>query len=96
MRSPCSPETSSSAASRAGTNGRARCRPSACQMEYARSLAGLRGLDGEELDGLLGYLAEKPLGGLSGGEASGLIRAWQEMRGKAAWGRTPSIRAVAR
>ena len=39
-----------------------------------QSLASRLGLDGEQLDGLCQRLFEKPLEGLSGGEASGLIR----------------------
>ena len=62
------------------SNGRARSRPSARQMEYAQSLAGRVGLDAEQLEGLCQRLFAKPLGELSGGEASGLIRALQEMR----------------
>ena len=62
-------------------NGRAPSRASARQMEYAQSLAGRLGMDSEQLDGHCQRLFEKPLGELSGGEASGLICALQEMRG---------------
>ena len=76
------------------TNCRARTRPSARQMEFARSLAGRRGLDAEQLDGICQRLFKKPLGELSGGEASGLILALQELR--EGWqGRTTSIARTA-
>jgi hypothetical protein len=56
-------------------------RLSACQMEYAQSLAGRLGMDAEQLDGLCGQGYEKPLAELAGGEASGLIRTLQEIQG---------------
>jgi len=62
------------------SNGRVRSRPSARQLEYARELAGRVGMDAEQLAGLAQRLFSKPLGEISGGEASGLIRALQEMR----------------
>ncbi len=61
-------------------NGKARTRPSARQMEYAQTLAGRIGMDAGQLEGLCQRLFEKPLGELSGSEASGLIRALQEMQ----------------
>ena len=61
-------------------NGKVRTRPSARQMEYAQALAGRIGMDAEQLAGLSQRLFEKSLDELSGGEASGLIRALQEMR----------------
>ena len=81
--SPCSPLAAGAGGFRrpsSRTNGRARSRPSARQMEFARSLAGGLGFDGEQRDGLCQRLFEKPLEELSGGKASGLIRALQEMR----------------
>ena len=62
------------------TNGRARARPSARQMEYATSLANRLGMETEKLDELCQRLFEKPIGELNSSEASGLIRALQEMR----------------
>ena len=62
------------------SNGRARSRPSARQMTYAHGLAGRLGMDAGQLDGLCRRLFEKPLAALTGGEASELIRALQEMR----------------
>jgi hypothetical protein len=62
------------------SNGRAHSRPSARQMEFAQGLAGRLGMDAAQLDGLCQRLFEKPLAELTGGEASGLIRALQEMR----------------
>jgi len=61
-------------------NGRVRSRPSARQMEYAQTLAGRVGMDAGQLEGLCQRLFEKPVEELSGGEASGLIRALQEIR----------------
>ena len=62
------------------SNGRVHSRLSARQMEYAQTLAGRIGMDAEQLEELSQRLFEKPLAELSGGEASGLIRALQEMR----------------
>ena len=62
------------------SNGRVRSRPSARQLEYVQELAGRVGMDAEQLEGLAQRLFSKPLGEISGGEASGLIRALQEMR----------------
>ena len=62
------------------TNGKARSRPSARQLEYVQTLAGRIGMDAGQLERLSQRLFERPLGELSGGEASGLIRALQEMR----------------
>jgi hypothetical protein len=62
-------------------NGRGRSRLSARQMEYAQTLAGRLGMDAEQLDTVCRQRYEKPLEELTGGEASGLIRALQEMQG---------------
>jgi hypothetical protein len=61
-------------------NGKARSRPSARQLEYVQELAGRIGMDAEQIEDLCQRLFAKPRGELSGGEASGLIRALQEMR----------------
>jgi len=61
-------------------NGKARSRPSARQLAYVEELAGRVGLDAEQIEGLCQRLFKKALGEISGGEASGLIRALQEMR----------------
>ncbi len=61
-------------------NGKARSRPSIRQLEYVQELASRLGMDAEQIEGLSQRLFEKPLGELFGGEASGLIRALQEMR----------------
>jgi len=61
-------------------SGKPRSRPSARQLEYVQELAGRVGLDAEQIEGLCQRLFEKPLAEISGGEASGLIRALQEMR----------------
>jgi hypothetical protein len=62
------------------TNGKARSRPSARQLEFAQGLAGRLGMDAEKLNEFCQRLFEKSLAELSGGEASGLIRALEEMR----------------
>jgi hypothetical protein len=61
-------------------NGKVPSRPSARQLEYVQNLASRLGLDAEQIEGLCQRLFEKPLEELSSGEASGLIRALQEMR----------------
>jgi len=61
-------------------NGKARSRPSVRQLEFVKELAGRVGLDAEQIEGLCQRLFATPLAELSGGEASGLIRALQEMR----------------
>src|SRR5208283_118061 len=61
-------------------NGKARSRLSARQLEYVQDLSGRAGMDAEQVEGLSQRLFEKPLAELSGGEASGLIRALQEMQ----------------
>ena len=62
------------------TNGKPRSQPSARQLEYVQDLAGRLGMDAGQLEELCQRLFEKPLGEISAGEASGLIRALQEMR----------------
>jgi hypothetical protein len=62
------------------TNGKARSRPSARQLEYVQDLARQVGMDAGQVEGLCQRLFAKTLGEISGGEASGLIRALQEMR----------------
>jgi len=61
-------------------NGKACSRPSARQLEYVEELARRVGLDAEQIEGLCQRLFATCLAELSGGEASGLIRALQEMR----------------
>jgi hypothetical protein len=62
------------------SNGRARSRPSPRQSEYVQELAGRIGMDAAQIEGLCQRLFTKSRGELSGGEASGLIRALQEMQ----------------
>jgi hypothetical protein len=61
-------------------NGRARRPPSARQLDYIQELAGRLGMAAEQIEDLCQGLFAKPLAELSGGQASGLIRALQEMR----------------
>ncbi len=61
-------------------NGKARSRPSVRQLEYVQELASRVGMDTEQIEGSVSDFLEKPLAELSGGEASGLIRALQEIR----------------
>jgi len=61
-------------------SGKARSRPSARQLVYVEELAGRVGMDAAQIEGLCQRLFKKPLQEISGGEASGLIRALQEMR----------------
>ena len=62
------------------SNGRVRSQPSVRQLEYVEDLAGQVGMGAEQIEELCVRLFEKPRAELSGGEASGLIRALQEMR----------------
>jgi hypothetical protein len=64
-----------------GTNGRQPSRPSTRQMQYAQDLAARLGFDGKRLEGLSERIFDKPLSELASGEASGLIRALQDLRG---------------
>jgi len=63
-----------------GTNNKVRTRPSARQLEYVQNLAGRIGMGAEQIDELCQRLFENPLGEISGGEASRLIRSLQDMR----------------
>jgi hypothetical protein len=49
-------------------------------LEYFHELTGRIGMDAEQIEGLSQGLYEEPLAELCGGEASGLIRALQELQ----------------
>ncbi len=51
-------------------NARARCRPSARQLDYVQELAGRLGMAAEQIEDLCQRLFKKPLAELSGGLAS--------------------------
>jgi hypothetical protein len=64
-----------------GINSRQPSRPSTRQMQYAQDLATRLGFDAQRLEGLSERIFDKPLSELASGEASGLIRALQDLRG---------------
>jgi hypothetical protein len=74
------PSGNGHAADRVNGNGHLRARPSARQLEFIASLAARVAMSPESLDDLCQRLFEKSVDAISGGEASGLIRALQEIR----------------